>query len=44
MSISSTESQSSADFISIFDFIQAFQSMLDDYNHSYHKQTLQLDK
>lgn len=44
VSISSTESQSSADFISIFDFIQAFQTMLDDYNHSYHKQTLQLDR
>ncbi len=38
----SSSSQSNSDFISIFDFIKDFQKMLDDYNSTYHKQTLSL--
>lgn len=40
--IISDEAQSNSDFISIFDFIKDFQKMLDDYNSTYHKQTLSL--
>lgn len=40
VSISDPISQSDSDFISIFDFIQDFQKMLDDYNAAYHKDKL----
>lgn len=40
--IISDNTQVDSDFISIFDFIQDFQKMLDDYNSTYHKQTLSL--
>lgn len=42
VSISSAASQSNPDFISIFEFIKAFQEMLNDHNQKYHKTALSL--
>lgn len=42
VSISSAHTNSDNDFISIFDFINAFQLMLDDYNKTYNKQSLNM--
>ncbi|MCI8408948.1 MAG: hypothetical protein HFJ09_06710 [Lachnospiraceae bacterium] len=41
-SISSTTSASNADFISVFEFITAFQEMLDDHNKKYNEKTLNM--
>lgn len=40
VSISNTQSGSDADFISIFEFISAFQNMLDDHNQKYNRKIL----
>lgn len=41
-SISGTNTRSNSDFISIFEFIQEFQKMLDDHNKKYNRQVLNL--
>lgn len=43
VSISSAQTNSNEDFISVFDFIKVFQEMLDDYNKTYNKQTLKME-
>ena len=42
VNINNTEGSSNTDFISILEFVTKFQTMLDDYNEKYNKQTLNL--